>query len=359
MSLDVRQPLPDLLQAITDVESESGNEALLADLVEEALRQAGHLEVQRDGNCVVARTHGGRPQRVVIAGHLDTVPVARNLPSERRVVDGEDRIYGRGTSDMKAGVAVALQLAVALERPRHDVTWLFYDCEEVESERNGLARLAATSPELLAGDFAVLMEGTCALVEGGCQGTMRFWLTTRGTAAHSARGWLGHNAIHDMGAVLERLAAFEEREVSVDGLVYREGLNAVQIRGGVAGNVIPDECAVHVNYRFAPDKSPQQAEELMRRHFDGFELDIVDMSPGARPGLDRPTAQEFVRAVGGEPGPKYGWTDVARFSALGMPAVNYGPGDPGKAHMDDEYCPTDNLDRCATALRRWLAEEEL
>lgn len=354
MSLDPRASLPDLLQSITDVESVSGNEEHLADLVEATLRGTSHLDVIRNGNCIIAKTHLGRDRRVLIAGHLDTVPVAGNLPSERKVVDGEDRIYGRGTSDMKGGVAVALQLAVELAAPRHDVTWLFYDCEEVESARNGLARIARDQPELLDGEFAILMEGTCALVEGGCQGTMRFWITTRGTAAHSARGWLGHNAIHDMAGVLARLDAFEEREIPVEGLVYQEGLNAVQIRGGVAGNVIPDECAVHVNYRYAPDKSPEEAEALMREHFAGFALEVVDLSPAARPGLDRPAAKEFVDAVGGIPGPKYGWTDVARFSALGMPAVNFGPGDPGKAHMDDEYCPTANLDLCADALRRWL-----
>lgn len=355
MAIDPTVPLPDLLQTIVDIESVSGNERELCDQVEAVLRSAGHLEVVRNGNTLAARTNLGREQRVVIAGHLDTVPVAGNLPSERKVVDGEDRIYGRGTSDMKAGVAVALQLAVELDQPRHDLTWFFYDNEEVASELNGLARIARERADLLEGDFAILMEGTCAAIEGGCQGTMRFWVTTRGTAAHSARGWLGHNAIHDMAAVLERLASFEQQAVEVEGLTYREGLNAVQIRGGVAGNVIPDECAVHVNYRYAPDKSPEQAEALMRELFEGFEMEVVDLSPGARPGLDRPAAAEFVAAVGGTPGPKYGWTDVARFSALGMPAVNFGPGDPGKAHMDDEYCPTANLDLCADALRRWLA----
>jgi len=337
------------------VESVSGDEQRIADLVEQALRAQPHLEVLRTGNCVVARTRLGRAQRVLVAGHLDTVPVAGNLPSHREVVDGEDRIYGRGTSDMKAGVAVALQLAAELREPRHDVTWFFYDCEEVESERNGLARVAREQPELLQGDFAILMEGTCALIEGGCQGSIRAWVTTRGVAAHSARGWLGDNAIHAMGRVLERIAGFEAREVEVEGLTYREGLNAVQVRGGVAGNVIPDECSLHVNYRYAPDKTPEQAEALVRELFDGFEVEVVDSSPAARPGLDRPAAQEFVAAVGGTPGPKYGWTDVARFSALGIPAVNFGPGDPGKAHMDDEYCPTANLQRCADAMRRWLA----
>lgn len=358
MSLDVRAPLAELLAAIVDVESVSGNEERLASLVEQALRTAPHLAVERRGNTVIARTNLGREQRVAIAGHLDTVPVADNLPSWREVVDGEDRIYGRGTADMKGGVAVALQLAVELDQPRHDITWLFYDCEEVESARNGLAILARDEPQLLASDFAIVMEPSNAQIEGGCQGTMRFWVTTRGTAAHSARGWLGHNAIHDMQAVLERLASFEVREIEVDGLTYREGLNAVQIRGGVAGNVIPDECSVHVNYRFAPNKSPEQAQALMTEQFDGFEMEVVDLSPAARPGLDLPAAKDFVAAVGGTPSPKYGWTDVARFSALGIPAVNFGPAHPNKCHQDDEYCPVVQLDQCADALRRWLAGEQ-
>ncbi|MEL4504266.1 succinyl-diaminopimelate desuccinylase [Luteococcus sp. H138] len=355
MSLDLRQPLPDLLQVITDVESVSGNEERLADLVDEALRACPHLTVTRHGNCLAASTDLGRESRVLVAGHLDTVPVAGNLPSSRSIVDGEDRIHGRGTCDMKGGVAVALQLAAELSEPRHDVTWFFYDNEEVASELNGLGRIGREHPDLLQGDFAILMEPTSAQIEGGCQGSMRFWITTRGTAAHSARSWLGHNAIHDIAPVFERIASFETREIEVEGLVFREGLNAVQITGGVAGNVIPDECSVHINYRFAPDKTTAEAEALMRDLFDGFELRVVDLSPAARPGLDRAAAQDFVAAVGGTPGPKYGWTDVARFSELGVPAVNFGPANPGKAHMSDEYCPVADLTSCSDALRRWLA----
>ncbi len=355
MTLDPGVDLVTLLRSIVDVESVSGNERMLADLVEETLRAQPHLMVERDGDCVVARTQLGRDQRIVIAGHLDTVPVAGNLPSS--VVEGPDGplIYGRGTCDMKGGVAVALKLACELGEPRTDITWVFYDNEEVDAALNGLGRLSRNRPDLLAGDFAVLMEPTAARIEGGCQGTIRVRIHATGQAAHSARSWMGHNAIHDLSTVLTSLASHEPRRIIVDGLEYREGLNAVRIGGGVAGNVIPPEAWVEINYRYAPDKSPQEALEYLRHVFPGASLDVVDLSPAARPGLDAPLAAEFVEAVGGEARPKYGWTDVARFSALGIPAVNYGPGDPSLAHRDDEHCPAADLASCADGLRRWLS----
>ena len=353
MSLDPGADLVTLLRAIVDIESVSGNEGPLADAVEAALRACPHLRVDRLGDAVIARTDLGRDERVVIAGHLDTVPVKGNLPSW--VDEHAGRVYGRGTCDMKGGVAVMLSVAAALAAPSCDVTWIFYDHEEVEARANGLARVARERPDLLAAQFAVLMEPTGARVEGGCQGTMRVELETRGVAAHSGRAWLGHNAVHDLAPVLTTLAAWHDAEIEVDGLLYHEGLNAVRISGGVAGNVIPDRAVVEINYRFAPDKTGEQAEALVRSWFPGYELRVTDMSPGARPGLDRPAAQLFLAAVGGEARPKYGWTDVARFSELGVPAVNFGPADPGKAHADDEFCPIADLDTCRLALVRWLA----
>ncbi len=352
--LDLSADLVSLLRAVVDVESVSGNEGPLADLVEAALRPYAHLSVTRDGDTVIARTDLGRPERVVIAGHLDTVPVAGNLPSELRTVDGEERVYGRGTCDMKGGVAVALKVAAEVTAPVRDVTWIWYDHEEVDAESNALTRLTRETPGVLQADFAVLMEPTSARIEGGCQGTMRVAVTTTGKAAHSARAWMGHNAIHDAADILRRLAAYEPKRVVVDGLEYREGLNAVAIEGGIAGNVIPDRCEVVVNYRFAPDKSAADALAEVQRVLEPYELDLLDMAPGARPGLDQPAAAAFVAAVGGEPRPKFGWTDVARFSSLGVPAVNFGPADPSKAHADDEYCAVADLDRCHEALVRWL-----
>ena len=350
MSLDPHGDLVVLLRALVDVESVSGNETALADQVESALQGHEHLEVLRDGDTVIARTHLGRPERVVIAGHLDTVPVAGNLPSSL----AGDRVYGRGTCDMKGGVAVMLAVAVAATTPPRDLTWIFYDHEEVEASANSLTRIASERPDLLVGDFAVLMEPTSAKVEGGCQGTLRFTVTTKGKAAHSARAWMGHNAIHDLAEVLAVLRDHEPEQPVVDGLRYHEGLNAVAVTGGIAGNVIPDTATVSVNYRFAPHRSLADAEHYCRSLLPDHDLTSTDGAAGARPGLDVPAAATFVDAVGGEPSAKFGWTDVARFSALGVPAVNFGPGDPSKAHADDEFCPIDELYTCRAALLRWL-----
>jgi succinyl-diaminopimelate desuccinylase len=255
---------------------------------------------------------------------------------------------------MKGGVAVQLALAGALSEPNRDVTYVFYDLEEVEAARNGLGRVGRSHPEWLTGDFAVLLEPTAAAVEGGCNGTMRVVVTTRGKAAHSARAWMGHNAIHEAATVLGRLTAYQPQEVEVDGLVYRESLNAVLIDGGVAANVIPDRCRITVNYRFAPSTSVAEAEAHLRELFTGYEVELTDAAVGARPGLHRPAARAFVEAMGGQALPKFGWTDVARFSELGVPAVNYGPGDPLKAHADDEHVPVEQLVACERALRVWL-----
>jgi succinyl-diaminopimelate desuccinylase len=349
MRLDLTQDVASLTAAIVDIESVSGNEKALADAVEEALRGLPHLSVERDGDTVIARTSQGRAERVVIAGHLDTVPVNHNLPSR---VEG-DRLYGCGTGDMKAGVAVQLKLATIPETTR-DVTYFFYECEEVEESRNGLKRIGVTRPELLQADFAVLMEPSGGIVEGGCQGTIRVEVKVPGERAHSARSWMGSNAVHQAGAVLDVLRAYEPQRPVVDGLEFREGLNAVFIRGGVAGNVIPDECVVTINYRFAPDKSLADAEAYLRQLFDGYEVTVVDGAPGARPGLTHPVAAAFAEATGGEARAKFGWTDVARFSELGIPAVNYGPGEPSLSHTRQEYVEIPRIFASEERMRAWL-----
>jgi succinyl-diaminopimelate desuccinylase len=352
--LDLAASSVELTRQICDIESVSGNEKILADAIQASLVRFDHLEITRDGDAIVARTTLGRSRRVVIAGHIDTVPVNNNLPTRYETVDGRDYLWGRGTVDMKAGVAVQLKLAAELATPSVDVTWIWYDHEEVASDLNGLGRLAAHRPELLAGDLAILSEPTDSAVEGGCNGTLRVDIRTSGTRAHSARAWVGHNAIHDVAPILATLAAYTPREVEVDGLVYREGLNAISISGGVAGNIIPDECVVGLNYRFAPNRSGAEAVRHLRDLFAGYELTVVDLAEGARPGLDARLAKDFLAAVGGEAKPKYGWTDVARFSAIGIPAINYGPGDPMRAHADDERVELTQIIDCEHGLRAWL-----
>src|SRR5215218_5398444 len=354
-TLDLEEDPITLLRALIDIESVSGHETEIANAIEAALRPYQHLAVVRDGNVIIARTDLGRTSRVVIAGHLDTVPIADNLPSRVTGQGPDMRVWGRGACDMKGGVAVQLSAAAALKRPERDITWVFYDCEEVEASRNGLERIARDHPDYLAGDFAVLCEPSNSGVEGGCQGTMRIEVRLTGVAAHSARAWMGHNAIHDAAGVLQRLADYLPAEVEVDGLRYREGLNAVRISGGMAGNIIPNRCYIEINYRFAPDKSAKDAEAEVRRVLAGFPVEVTDVAAGARPGLDLPAAKEFVAAVGGEPSAKFGWTDVARFSEMGIPAVNFGPGNPSKAHADDEFCPAAEVIARQDALVRWLA----
>ncbi|WP_454141354.1 succinyl-diaminopimelate desuccinylase [Microbacterium lacticum] len=352
--LDLTAGSVELTRAICDIPSVSGDETPLADAIFAAVDPLDHLDVYRDGDTIVARTQLGRAQRVVIAGHIDTVPINANLPTREVGEDGERYLWGRGTVDMKGGTAVQLKLAAELVSPRVDITWMWYDNEEVDSDLNGLTRLARTRPDLFAGDFAILGEPSNGAVEGGCNGTLRAIARTHGARAHSARAWMGENAIHAAAPILTRLAAYQPAEIDVDGLVYREGLNAVRITGGVAGNVIPDLCEVEVNFRFAPSRTVGGAEAHVREVLAGFEVEIVDAAAGARPGLDAPLAQEFLAAVGGEPRPKYGWTDVARFSALGVPAVNYGPGDPSLAHHDQERVPVAQIEDVERALRAWL-----
>jgi succinyl-diaminopimelate desuccinylase len=353
--LDLTSDPVELTAVLVDVPTVSGDEAVLADAVHDALAaQAPHLELARSGNTVLARTDLGLPSRVVFAGHLDTVPINDNVPHHRSG-DGADLVlHGCGTVDMKSGDAIMLGLAASVTDPVYDLTFVFYDCEEIEAGRNGLGRIERDLPDWLRGDLAVVCESSGAVVEAGCQGTMRAEIRTEGTRAHTARSWMGDNAIHAMGEVLRRLADYRAREVDIDGCHYREGLQAVRIGGGVAGNVVPDECLLTVNHRFAPDRSAEQAEAHLREVFDGFALTVTDRAPGALPGLSSPLARRLVAATGGEPVAKLGWTDVARFAALGMPAVNFGPGDPTLAHTKQEHVPAAQITAVADVLRRFI-----
>ncbi|MHA4848807.1 succinyl-diaminopimelate desuccinylase [Rhodococcus sp. MSC1_016] len=352
-TLDLHADPIDLTAALVDIPSVSHDESVIAEVVESALRtQTNGFEIVRNGNAVLARTDRGLPSRVMLAGHLDTVPIADNVPSRRE----GDLLHGCGTVDMKSGDAVFLHLAATIENPVHDLTLVFYDCEEIAAVHNGLGRIEREMPEWLQADVAILGEPTAGQIEAGCQGTLRVTLTTRGTRAHSARSWLGDNAIHRFAPVLQRLADYTARSVDIDGCVYREGLSAVRVAGGVAGNVVPDAAEVDVNFRFAPDRSAEQAVEHVREVFDGLELgfEVTDLSPGALPGLSDPAAAALIEAAGGRFRAKYGWTDVSRFSALGIPAVNYGPGDPNLAHKRDEHVPVQQITDVTTVLRAYL-----
>jgi succinyl-diaminopimelate desuccinylase len=352
--LDLRGDPIELTAALVDIPSESRHEERIADEVEAALRaQTSGFEIVRNGNAVLARTGLGRPTRVLLAGHLDTVPVAGNLPSRR---DAES-LHGCGTTDMKSGDAVFLHLAATVDAPAHDLTLVFYDCEEIESTANGLGRIERELSDWLTADVAILGEPTGGYIEAGCQGTLRVVIRAAGTRAHSARSWLGDNAIHKLGAVLGRLADYRPRSVDIDGCVYREGLSAVRIDGGVAGNVIPDAASVTVNYRFAPDRTPNEALYYVRKLFDGLDVDIelTDAAAGALPSLSRPAAKSLIDAAGGQVRAKYGWTDVSRFAARGIAAVNYGPGDPNLAHTRDESVPVHQITDAVAMLRGYLS----
>ena len=351
MGLDLTADVIALTTALVDVESVSGDEAALATLVHEALVAVPHLKVERVGNNVLARTELGRERRVLLAGHLDTVPIADNVPSRRE----GDLLFGCGTSDMKSGDAVLLHLAATLTEPSYDLTFVLYDNEEVEASKNGLGTLVREHRDLLDADLALLMEPTSGQVEAGCQGTLRVSVTVPGKRAHSARSWLGENAIHAAAPLLTALGRYEARDVDIDGCVYREGLNAVSVTGGVAGNVVPDACAVVVNFRFAPDRSEAQALEHVREVLAPYDVTLVDSAPGALPGLSAPAARRFIDAVGLEPVAKYGWTDVARFAGLGIPAVNFGPGDPNLAHTREESVEVRLITACADLLRGYLS----
>ena len=351
--LDLHGDPAALTAALVDIPSESRHEQRIADEIEAALRaQTTGFEVIRNGDAVLARTNLGKPSRVLLAGHTDTVPAADNVPS--RLVGGV--LHGCGTSDMKSGDAVFLHLAATVTDPGHDITLVMYDCEEIEASANGLGRIERELPDWLDADVAILGEPSGGYIEAGCQGTLRVVISAAGTRAHSARSWLGDNAVHKLGDVLARLTQYRARRVDIDGCGYREGLSAVRIDGGIAGNVIPDAATVTVNFRFAPDRTVEQAFAHVVEVFDGLDvgIELTDSAAGALPGLSRPAAAALVDAAGGQVRAKYGWTDVSRFAALGVPAVNYGPGDPNLAHRTDEHVEVEQIAAVTDMLRGYL-----
>jgi succinyl-diaminopimelate desuccinylase len=343
-----------LTAALCAVPSVSGDESALAGAVETRLRsRAGALTIDRVVNNVVARTNLGRPRRIVLGGHLDTVPVNGN--AEPRF-EG-DVLHGLGSADMKGGLAALLALAelASTRDAMHDLTFVWYEGEEVADEHNGLRHLFDVAPDLLAGDMAILLEPTGGWVEAGCQGTLNARATVRGQRAHTARPWMGKNAIHAMSDVLARVAGFESETVIVDGLEYREAVQVVRIEGGVANNVVPDECRLTVNRRFAPSRSIDDAVRETRALLAGAdEVEILSASPSAPPNLDHPLVAEFVGTLDLAVRPKLGWTDVARFAARGVAALNYGPGDPTLAHTAAEQVTRGDVEGCFNVLAHFV-----
>jgi succinyl-diaminopimelate desuccinylase len=345
---------PDLLALtaqLVDIPSVSHHEDALVGWLESELRDQPGLEVERVGKNLVARTALDRPQRLVLAGHTDTVPPAGNSSAR---LEG-DTLFGVGSADMKGGLAVMLALARSVHRPPIDLTWVFYAGEEVAAAHNGLGHLFRDRPDLLVGDAALLGEPTGAVIEAGCQGTLRLQVTLRGTRAHTARPWMGRNAVHRLGALLRLVDDFDERQPVLDGCRYREALQAVSVSGGVAANVVPDEATVTLNHRFAPDRSPDEAESALRRLLEPSlepddEVKLVDVAPAAAPGLGHPLLRALIERNNLEVRAKLGWTDVARFASHGMPAANFGPGDPLLAHRADERVTGDDLTRTFAVL---------
>lgn len=343
--------LLELTADLVDVESVSFAEGPLVEVLEAELRSLEHLTVDRVGDNLVARTRLGRDLRVVLGGHTDTVPVNGNLPSRR---DG-DMLWGCGTADMKGGLAVMLELARAHAAPAVDVTWVFYAREEVAADHSGLAELIEVRPDLLEGDVAILGEPTTGDVEAGCQGVLRVSLTLAGARAHTARAWMGRNAVHRLGSLLVALGEFEPRQPEIEGLRFHEALQATHLEAGVAGNVVPDRALVRIAHRFAPDRSVEQAEDWLRGFLAPFlepgdELVVDDRSPAAWPALEHPVVRSLVERNGLEVRSKLGWTDVARFTELGVPAINLGPGDSTLAHTRDEHVDRGSLERTYAAL---------
>lgn len=342
----------DLTASLVAIPSVSFDEAVITDHIESLLAAAPWLKVERLGNNLVARTDLGHPTRLVLAGHTDTVPPNQNeVP---RIEDGV--LWGIGSCDMKSGLAAILHLALTVPEPAVDVTYVFYACEEVTTGDNGLEMLFEVRPDLVEGDAALLAEPTAAQVEAGCQGILQMDATTTGRRAHTARGWLGVNALHRMAPLLDAITAYEGRRVVIDGCQFREGLQAVRITAGVADNVVPDRAVMRVNHRFAPDRTYEEAAVHLREVLSAAdELKVVEFAVAAPPGLDHPLLQALLAAAGGSYTGKLGWTDVARFAARGIPAVNFGPGDPVVAHTQEEHVSRADLDRVYSVIKNLIS----
>lgn len=349
--LDITKTLAELTVDLINIPSVSLNEQQLADEIESELAKQPNLKLSRFDNTVIASTNFNHSTRVILAGHLDTVPANKNQIANLK----ENSIAGLGAVDMKGGLAVMLKLAQETSKFNKDVTFFFYEAEEIESKFNGLEKVAKKSPSDLKADFAILLEPTDAILELGCQGSIRFKVLITGRRSHAARWWKGENAIHKSAQLLELVNTYQPRTPEIEGLTFKEGLQAVAINGGVAGNVVPDQVEISFNHRFAPDRTSDQAIAHLKDFFTGFELEVLDISDAAGVGLTNKELANFVKSIDLPIAPKFGWTDVARFSKMNIPAINFGPGDPHLAHHPDEAVELRQLQTVYEKLNFWLS----
>ena len=350
------EPNPfEMTSTLVAIPSVSFEEAAIVDFLHNRLNRVPWLETSRIGDNLIARTNMEKGRRLLLGGHTDTVPANNNLEPR---LEGET-LWGLGAADMKGGLAVMLSLAEAIPSPAFDMTYLFYAREEVAAEHSGLKDIVDAAPELLDADLALLGEPTSGTVEAGCQGTMRFILELKGERAHTARPWMGVNAIHRLDKALNVLNEYRGRKPVIEGCEYHEALQAVRIEGGIAGNVVPDSVALTFNHRVAPDRDLEEAEDFIRSLFSSIitpedSLTLVDSAPPAKPGLSNPMLASMIGKHDLQARAKLGWTDVAFFDQRGIPAANFGPGDATLAHTQEERITKAAVDSCYLVLKNLI-----
>ena len=340
---------------LVNISSVIGHEGPLADFVEAwAVAHYPREQVRRvSHSMLVGKTVDTRPS-IALVGHLDTVPAHPGSGPARR--EG-NRLFGLGSSDMKGALAVMMALAEQIDRPRLPVNLLLvlYEREEGPFQESGLGPLFALAPELGQLAFAIALEPTDGAVQVGCVGSLHATLSFHGQAAHSARPWQGKNAIHAAGSLLAELEARSRHEVVVNGHTFFEVMSVTLAKGGRARNVVPEAFELNLNYRFAPGKSLEEAQNDVTRLVAGrCEIAFINLAPSGRVAVGNPHLDRLVRLSGRPAEAKQAWTDVARFSELGVDAVNYGPGETAQAHQRDESASASALDRCAQVLRKLL-----
>jgi succinyl-diaminopimelate desuccinylase len=341
--------LVDDLVWLIDIPSPTGAEDALRDAIAERL---SGLVPQIIGRSVVVGHRTGRPL-ISLYGHLDTVPEQDNLPA--RVAAG--RVHGLGASDMKGGLAVMVALLEdeSVRNGPFDVIGVFYDAEEGPAAGNGLERVLDEAPLLLASEFAVVMEPTDGELQLGCQGTINARVEFHGVSAHSARPWLGENAITKAGSWLAVMHERGWRDVEVAGLTFKETFAVTLADGGVAANMIPPRFVLNLNHRYPPDRSVEEAEAMVREACAAADsVEIVDRAMAAPIPEDNPHLGRL-RGLVSTVSAKTAWTDVARLAARGLPAVNYGPGEVAQAHKQDESAPAATLEQCFGVMKEFLA----